>query len=111
MRFPLIRFLFKMVGTELLFKEMLRLFHKELYVVKDEVNKRLARLLVKCLVWLFVIILLIIGCVFVLLALALYLNEIFYSSYKGFLAVGGGALLVVVLVVIIMSMRGTKYSN
>jgi hypothetical protein len=109
MRFPFIKLLFKMVGTELLFKEAMRLFHRELNVIKEEIGKKLGKIIAKGLLWLLISTLLMIGCVFVLLALALYLNEVFYSSFKGLLIVGGGCILLVLIVVLIVTMRMSKH--
>jgi 4-hydroxybenzoate polyprenyltransferase len=97
-----------MVGTELLFKEIIKLFHREVDVVKEEVSKKMGKFLIKGLLGLLLVTLLMIGCVFGLLALALYLNEIFYSPYKGFLVVGGGCILLVILTIIVFSMRNSN---
>ncbi|MHB9147883.1 MAG: phage holin family protein [Candidatus Amoebophilus sp.] len=106
--FSLIKFLLKMVGTELIFKELVRLFHKEVDVAKQEVNKKLGKFIMKGVLVLLLVTLLMIGCVFVLLALGLYLNEAFYSAYKGFLMVGGGCISLVLLVILIFSMRNSN---
>jgi hypothetical protein len=107
----LIKFLLKMVGTELVFKEVVRLFHREVDGVKQEVNKKLGKFIVKGLLGLLIVTLLMIGCVFILLALGLYLNETFYSAYKGFLMVGGGCILLVLLVALIFTIRNSNNNN
>ena len=105
--FSFVRLLFKMIGSELLFKQLVRLFHKEMDTFKEEFNKKISKIIIKGLLWLVIGTLLTIGCLFGLLALALYLNEVFYSGYKGFLMVGGGCILLVLLVVMIVTMRGS----
>ncbi|OJW71790.1 MAG: hypothetical protein BGO68_03265 [Candidatus Amoebophilus sp. 36-38] len=111
MRFSFVKLLFKIIGTELLFKEAIRFFHKEVDTVKEEFSKKISKFIIKGLLWLVIGTLVIIGCLFGLLALALYLNEVFFSGYKGFLMVGGGCILVVLLVVMIVTMRGSRSSN
>lgn len=105
------KFLLRMVGLGLLFKRPLRLFHQEINNIREEFNKRLAKFMLRCILWLNIISLLIIGVVFGLLSLALYLNEIFYSGYKGFLMVSGGCVLLSLLVLLLVNMRGTSHKN
>jgi hypothetical protein len=106
MIFGLFKFLFKAVGFELLLREPVRLFQQEINSIKEEIRKKMAKLVLKVMLWLSLATLLMVSCVFALLALAFYLNEILYSNYKGFLLVAGGCMVVDLLVLLIVSLRG-----
>lgn len=106
MIFGLIKFLFKVVGFEVLLQKPLRLFQQEIHNMKEEIQKKMAKMFLKVVLWLSFATLLMVSCVFALLALAFYLNEVLYSNYKGFLLVASGCLVVDLLVLLVVSLRG-----
>lgn len=108
MIFGLLKLLFKVVGTQFLLQQPLRLFHQEVDNIKEGVQKKMAKIVLKIVLWLSIATILMASCVFALVALALYLNEILSSSYKGFLLVAGGCALLVLVVLLIVSLRGTS---
>ncbi len=108
MIFGLFKFLFKAVGVDLLLRHSVRLFHQETNNIKEEIQKKIAKIVLKVILWLSLATLLMIGFVFGLLALAFYLNEILYSSYKGFLLVAGGCIVLDLLVLLVVSLSGTS---
>lgn len=108
MIFGLFKFLLKVVGFELLLKHPMQLFHQQIDNIKEEIQKKMAKMVLKVMLWLSLATLLMVSCVFALLALAFYLNEILYSNYKGFLLVAGGCIVLDLLVLLIVSLRGTS---
>jgi len=90
----IVKLIFRTIRAEFVFKEAAHFFHKELQAIKITLSKKIAKMLGKALLWLFLLIGLVVGAVLGLVGLALYLNDLFYSSYKGFLAVSGGCMLV-----------------
>jgi len=111
MRFKLRKLLLRLIGFELLLKEMTRLLHRGMDSIKEEVNQKLRALLLQGLLLLLLIGLLGLAFVFGMLALALYLNEVFYSAYQGFLVVAGGCLGLAIPLLILIKVRWPKNSS
>lgn len=111
MVFGIFKFLFKAVGVELLLQQPVRLFQQEINNIKEEIQKKMAQIVLKVILWLLLAVLLMMSCVFGLIALACYLNEILYSNYKGFLLVAGGCGLLDLLVFLVVGLRGTSKKN
>ena len=93
MFYKLIKFLFREIIFSNILSIPLRFFNEELNATKLHYSKKLTDLLLKGMVGLFLFSLLIIGLIFAFLALAKYMNEIFYSDYKGFLVVAVGCII------------------
>ena len=111
MRLSIIKLLFKMVGTEVLFKEAMRLVRKEVEGVKEEIGLKLGKYALKGVLWLIIGILTLTGFLFGLLGLAFYLNELFNSSCKGFLVIGGSFIVIVLLLLIIVNLQFFQHKD
>lgn len=108
MRFKLKKVLFRLVGFELLRKEVVKLLHRGIYSIKEEVNKKLMGFVIKGVLLLLLMGLFSLAFVFGMLALALYFNEVLYSSYKGFLIVSAGCIGLLILLLGLSKVRWFK---
>jgi hypothetical protein len=83
----------------------LRFFNQEVSSIREQFSKKIAEFFLKLLLGLFVIGLLLLGCLFCFLALAIYLNEILCSTYKGYLLVGSGCVLLSAVCLLLFNLR------
>lgn len=107
----IIKLLFQEILLGNILSAPLRLLQREIITIKEEFSKKVAEFLLKILWGLFLVILLIVGFFFGLLALAIYLNELWYSTYKGFLVVGTVCVLVSVVALSFFNPRSSSKKN
>jgi len=95
MNFKWKRLLFRLIGLEFLSKEVSKYMHS----ITEELALKFKKLMLQSMLWLLMILLFNLALFFSLLALSLYLNELFCSAYQGFFVVAGGciALMLVLL--------------
>jgi energy-coupling factor transporter transmembrane protein EcfT len=96
----IVKLVFKAFGIELLIKELMQIVYKELAILKEEFNKKLAKLLLKFIVVTVIVTFFFFSLLFGLIALGFYLNELFYSTYKGFLIIASSFFIIGALCVI-----------
>lgn len=97
MRIKWIKILFRLLGFELLAKELIKLFALGLHSFKEELRKILVTWAIKLAILLLLLGLAYGALFFGLGALALYLNALLGSSYHGLLLVSGGCVTVLLL--------------
>ena len=97
MRLKLKKVLLRLLGFKLLLRKILKLLYKRMHSIQEAVNQKLWRFFFKGLALLLLLGLLGLAFVFSMLALALYLNEVCYSTYQGFLLVAGGCIGLLIL--------------
>ena len=108
MRFRIKKVLFRLVGFELLRKEVAKLLYRGIHSIKEEVNKKLMGFVIKAMLLLLLMGLFGLAFVFSMLALALYFNEVLCSGYKGFLIVSGGCIGLLILLLGLSKVRWLK---
>ncbi len=100
MHFKWSKLLLRLLGFELLSKEVSN------WVMR--LQAKLRQWMLKMSVWFGIFLLLKLAFIFGLVALALYLNELYYSNYIGFVLVAGGCLGLMLLLLIIMKLVWSK---
>ena len=91
------KLLFRLLGLELLGKELLKLLAQGLHSFKTRLRRKLLALAFKLLAGLLGLALVLMAIFFSFTALALYLNSVLSSFYLGFLVVAGGCAGIVLL--------------
>ena len=99
------RILFRFLVLEILAKNFNKLLIRRLQDFQVIIRQWLVELGMKVLILFIFIGLAQFSLLFGLGALALYLNEVFGSSYQGFLAVSGGCVGILLLLLLLRSMR------
>ena len=97
------RLFFRLLSLELLRREAIKLFGKNLSSLQECARQRSTWILYRILLAMLYVGLLFLTCIFGTIALALYLNEVLSSTYQGFLYV---ALVCAGLLVFLMLLRG-----
>ncbi|MEL6152466.1 MAG: hypothetical protein AAFQ78_00360 [Bacteroidota bacterium] len=94
------KFLIRLLGFELIGKEVIRLTAKILQSCQVGLQKKMLALVRKVFIGFLIVGLVYIAFFFSMAALAIYLNEVFSSSYLGFLVVSGGCLSLLSLLIV-----------
>lgn len=97
MRLKIKDILFRLLGLELLLKGAVGFFLKQVYSISPNVQTIARGIFLRGALLLFIVNLCSMVLLFVLLALAAYLNETLASSYQGFLIIAAGSTLVLLL--------------
>ncbi|MEM7055682.1 MAG: hypothetical protein AAF392_02255 [Bacteroidota bacterium] len=105
MRFKLKKVLLSLIGFELLLREVLKLLHRGMYSIREDVGKRLIELTIKGMLLLLLMGLFTLAFIFGMLGLALYFNEVLYSGYKGFFIASGGCIGLSLLLLVLSKVR------
>ena len=108
MIFKLVKLVYKAFATSFFLQEITELFKQEMQRIQEEMQKKINSFLLKIALWIFTILLLFLVCAFLLIGLASYINDMLYSSYKGFLVVAGVCLLLSFLLGIISKVTTKK---
>jgi uncharacterized RDD family membrane protein YckC len=105
MRIKWTKILFRLLGFELLARELIKLFAKGLHSFKEDIRKRLVAWAIKAAILLLLLGIAQVALLFGLSALALYLNTLLGSSYQGFLLVSGGCMASLLLLWLLSRVR------
>ena len=108
MRFKWRKLLFRLIGFELLSQEAIKLIYKSMHNVREEGNKKLMKLMLQGMLLIGMLLLFNLALGFSLFALALYLNEVFYSTYKGLLLVAGICIVLLLMLLVVLKMHSNK---
>jgi membrane-bound ClpP family serine protease len=104
MQFEWRKLLFRLVGLDFLSQEAGKFISR----LKEELRANLIHWMLKGSLWLFLFLLFNLAFIFGLVALGLYLNEVLYSNYQGFLIVAGICLGLMLLLLGIIKLFGSK---
>jgi hypothetical protein len=105
MRIKWTRILFRLLGIELLAKELIKLLAKGLHSLKEDIRKRLVAWAIKVAILLLLLGLAYSALLFGLGALGLYFNALLGSNYQGFLLVSVGCLALLLLLWLLSYVR------
>jgi len=96
-----IKLICKALDISVMLQDVAQFFNQEIKCIKQEITKQISHLFLKAILWILIIFFILLMCVFLLVALAVYMNDLFYSSYKGFLFVSIGCLLLSLLLILV----------